>query len=296
MGRFFRAGGSMQARSRLKKSIPASHERFQTALDDLSEQIFMAKAFLERDYEELRATRAALQPAEDVVMEEPDQRLGSEAAPESPRKEEIEPETEQADVKAAEEPVTTHQPSGAEQAQPEAAEKPVKVEKEDEPTPVPDQPMHGATDINFDSVLPDTGGGPNEFDLHLDFGDDDIGNQNFLSGSGLGSAGMGGEPSADQPGALDSAFPEAGDDGGNIPSGGDAFDLEFQKADTFPGQGQPADGQTGNNADDVIGPGESSFDDLFMENENFGGDGLGGQNLLGDELMNINELDDSWFS
>jgi hypothetical protein len=39
MGRFFRAGGSTQARARFKKTIPAAHERFQAALDDLSEQI-----------------------------------------------------------------------------------------------------------------------------------------------------------------------------------------------------------------------------------------------------------------
>jgi hypothetical protein len=45
-----------------------------------------------------------------------------------------------------------------------------------------------------------------------------------------------------------------------------------------------------------MAPGESSFDDLFMENENFGGEGLGDQNLLGDDLMNINELDDNWFT
>jgi hypothetical protein len=38
-GRFFKSSGSFQSRVQLKKSIPASYDRFQIALDSLSEQI-----------------------------------------------------------------------------------------------------------------------------------------------------------------------------------------------------------------------------------------------------------------
>jgi hypothetical protein len=39
IGRFFRASGSMQSRVQLKRTLPAAHEQFQSALDNLSEQI-----------------------------------------------------------------------------------------------------------------------------------------------------------------------------------------------------------------------------------------------------------------
>lgn len=38
-GRFFKSAGSLQSRAQLKASIPASYQRFQTALDTLTEQI-----------------------------------------------------------------------------------------------------------------------------------------------------------------------------------------------------------------------------------------------------------------
>jgi hypothetical protein len=38
-GRFFRSSGSMRSRARLRWAIPDAHERYQMALDDLSEQI-----------------------------------------------------------------------------------------------------------------------------------------------------------------------------------------------------------------------------------------------------------------
>ncbi|KAF4168308.1 hypothetical protein CNMCM6936_002764 [Aspergillus lentulus] len=297
MGRFFRAGGSTQARARFKKTIPAAHERFQAALDDLSEQIFIAKAFLERDYEGIRAEKAALQPAQEVAMDEPSNRSENEGAQEPPQKIEEVTETKPLESQLDEEPTTVQEPLTGDKPSQETEGKIVKVEKQEGQSSAPDQSVPGTTEINFDSMLNDGGSGPNEFDLHLDFGDDDIGNQNFLSGSSLGNTGIGGDigQETDQSGAMASMFSKEGDNLGSGPTGGDAFDLEFQKTDGFPGQDQQAGGQMSNNADDVMAPGESSFDDLFMENENFG-EGLGDQNLLGDGLMNINELDDNWFT
>ncbi|RHZ55333.1 uncharacterized protein CDV56_107711 [Aspergillus thermomutatus] len=298
MGRFFRAGGSTQSRARFKKAIPAAHERFQAALDDLSEQIFIAKAFLERDYEEIRAKKAALQPAQDVAMDEPSNRLETEGAQEPPQKIEEVSETKPLESQLVEEPATAQEPLAGEKPSQETEGRTIKVEKQEGLPSASDQSVPGTTEINFDSMLNDTGGGPNEFDLHLDFGDDDLGNQNFLSGSGLGNTGIGGDigQETDQSGAMASMFSKEGNNLGSVPTGGDAFDLEFQKAEGFTGQDQQAGEQMSNNADDVMAPGESSFDDLFMENENFGGEGLGDQNLLGDGLMNINELDDNWFT
>jgi hypothetical protein len=82
-----------------------------------------------------------------------------------------------------------------------------------------------------------------------------------------------------------------------IPAGGDMFDLELKRAEAFSAQGGTQDGQQGNNTEDIMAPGESSFDDLFMDNENFGSGDVGDPSMLeGDGLMNINELDDSWFT
>jgi hypothetical protein len=38
-GRFFQHKGSLQSRAQLKRTIPAAQEQFQSALDNLSEQI-----------------------------------------------------------------------------------------------------------------------------------------------------------------------------------------------------------------------------------------------------------------
>ncbi|WEW61689.1 hypothetical protein PRK78_007181 [Emydomyces testavorans] len=59
-GRFFRSGGSLQSRAQLKRNLPAVLEQYQLALDNLSEQIFIAKAFLEKDYEAIVARKAIL--------------------------------------------------------------------------------------------------------------------------------------------------------------------------------------------------------------------------------------------
>lgn len=135
-------------------------------------------------------------------------------------------------------------------------------------------------DISFDSMLNNNtaGGVPNEFDLHLDFGNDDVGNHNFLSSHNFVNLGAG-----NNSGFMAGLQQNVGDGTANRPP---------------PQQGEQQPGaQVNNNSEEVIAPGESSFDDLFMERDNFGGGGAGDQGLLeGDRLMNINELDDNWFT
>lgn len=160
----------------------------------------------------------------------------------------------------------------------------VKEEKEPGSTGPTEQVSPGATEgLNFDSVLNEAG--PNSFDLNLDFGNDDMGNQAFLSGTAFGAtAGT----STDKP---ETSLP--GEDSTAVPPSGGAFDLELQNPD---GEPHPFPDQ-GTGAEDIMGPGESSFDDLFMETENLGDSGTGDLNQLeGDSLMNISELDDNWFT
>ncbi|KAF7594689.1 hypothetical protein BBP40_008582 [Aspergillus hancockii] len=296
-GRFFRSGGSTQYRAQLKRTIPVAHEQFQTALDNLSEQIFIAKAFLERDYEAIAAEKAALQPAEDIVMTQPEFNQEPDTAPqlEAAAIGTNKPQSEQHEADTA---VQSHK--GVDTGQQNSTDKPIKGERSAEPAALrPDQSKSGPTEINFDSVLNDTGGA-NDFDLNLDFGDDDLGNENFLSGSNIGATNTVGaahqEKEVDQSGTT-TDLPGMDNHAASIPAGGDIFDLELKRAEAFSGQGETQDGQQSNNNEDVMVPGESSFDDLFMDNENFGGGDVGDPSMLeGDSLMNINELDDSWFS
>ncbi|GLA02714.1 hypothetical protein AnigIFM60653_002239 [Aspergillus niger] len=304
-GRFFKTGGSMQSRAQLKRSIPTAHEKFQSALDNLSEQIFIAKAFLERDYEAVQAKKAVLQPVEDVVMNESNVKVESESTSQPSEQPVTDADTVQPKTEPADDTLAPKPQADANASQP--SDQPVKVEKpEEDAAAVPAaQPVAASGDFNFDSMLADNSG-TNDFDLNLDFGDDGVGNDSFLSGSNLANAtsttnnGNGGEPN--QSSNAPTALPGTENTPVPAPMGGDAFDLELQKAEAFTSQGdnsgeQPFDGQGGSNMEDVMAPGESSFDDLFMENDNFGGDGAGDASLLdGDGLVNINDLDDSWFT
>ncbi|KAJ5744628.1 hypothetical protein N7533_009498 [Penicillium manginii] len=259
-GRLFRKNGSVPSSTHLQRSIPSYYESFQSALDNLSEQIFIAKAFLEKDYEAIKARESAPQLTEDVAMSDADLNIPAQVQPPS-------------------QPV-------AKSPSPEKADL-----KEEEPTvPEPQAAPHHHTgasaeggwtqEINFDSVLNDTGGA-NTFDLNLDFGNDDTGNQAFLSGTTFGSAE---KPNASMPveNSIENTIP--------TPAGGGAFDMELDRTD---GDANLFTEQGG--TDDMMGPGESSFDDLFMETENFG-EGGDLNHLEGDSLMNISELDDNWFS
>lgn len=184
------------------------------------------------------------------------------------------PSPEKVDLKK-EEP-TVAEPQVTPTTVPEPQPKEVKVKEENE-----QGASAPAQEINFESVLNDTGGA-STFDLDLDFGNDDTGNQAFLSGTTFGSTE---KPNASMPPdiPMENTIP--------TPAGGGAFDMELERTDgdtnMFPEQG------TG--TDDMMGPGESSFDDLFMETENFG-EGGDLNHLEGDSLMNISELDDNWFS
>jgi len=243
---------------------------------------FIAKAFLERDYDAIKAREAAPLP-EDVAMNDADQKGAAEA--QRPPVEQPDPIGELVKVEAkAEDGTVAEVPRPAEalrESQPggDAPEKKEKVSGNDAPA---DQGFPQANEgINFDSVL--NGEGANSFDLNLDFGNDDMGDQAFLTGA-FGNAT---ETSTDKP-----ATSMPGEHLTNAPASGGAFDLELQHtgmdSTSFPDQG------TG---DDIMGPGESSFDDLFMETENLGEEGTGDLNQLeGDSLMNLNELDDNWFS
>ena len=195
---------------------------------------------------------------------------------------------------------TNQPPPPPEPSQLSEPEQPVKTEKPDETT-TPAMP-EGTTETKAEPGGNDTRG-VNEFDLHLDFGDDEIGNQNFLSGSNLGATTTG-DGAQGTPEAHDSSA---------VTAGGDMFDMELQKVGPIvesggeggnqgegPATSQPAppmglESQGGETSEDVMGPGESSFDDLFMDSENFGGEGDQGL-LEGDGLMNMSELDDNWFT
>lgn len=217
----------------------------------------------------------------------------------APQHQESAVDASQTESKPAQEDVSSQPPSNAELPQPAPTQTPVKSEQPDEPKPAaPDQNLSGPAEINFDSVLNDNGGGANAFDLNLDFGDDDLGNENFLAGSNMDSTNTGvpdqgkgnGLPGNETTGLFGTENQNA-----NLPTGGDAFDLELQKAEAFSGANVAQDGLFGGGTDDMMVPGESSFDDLFMESENFGEGGDAGL-LEGDGLMNINEIDDNWFT
>ncbi|KAL5342297.1 hypothetical protein BJX70DRAFT_314826 [Aspergillus crustosus] len=286
-GRLFRSGASLQSRAQLKRALPVAHEQFQSALDNLSEQIFVAKAFLERDYEVVSARKAALRkrPTEDVVM-------GELEAPGDPQTVSIPDQTTagatlgENEEKPVHGTVEINQTTESEKDN-EPANISVKEVKIEEPNAAPSlsaQDNGSTEEINFDSLL-NTNQGSNEFDLNLDFGDDNnAGNDNFFNSNF-------GDPNAGS--GVDTSM-ELGHDSNGLATGGDAFDLELQKYSTEPGD--PND-QFGGDNEDIIGPGESSFDDLFMESENIGGNDNGDQDLLGgDRLMELNELDDNWFT
>ena len=292
-GRLFRKSGSMPSRSHLQRSIPLYHDSFQNALDNLSEQIvsapisardsshsllflfspssrsaltvgqFIAKAFLERDYEALKATSAPLE-VDDVVMSDAKEQIKVEAQPPLPEKPEMDIDRDGAKV----EEVPVSQPAPAESKPEPQEEPPIKQEGAD----ALNQAFPGTNeDLTFDSVLND-GGNTNDFGLSLDFNDDDMGNQAFLSGSNF----TGGADKSNTP---------------QPPTGGGAFDMELQKT-----EGDDGNFLEQGNGEDFMGPAESNFDDLFLDTENFEENGGDFNQLEGGSLMNVNELDDNWFN
>ncbi|KAJ5384316.1 hypothetical protein N7517_002227 [Penicillium concentricum] len=279
-GRLFRKSGSMPSRTHLQRSIPLYHDSFQNALDNLSEQIFIAKAFLERDYEALKATSAAPQPIEDVAMSDVNQQVEPEIP--SPLAKKVEMDTELEPTMPKSEEATSASQSVPAEIKPDTQSGDDIVVKKEADNTAPNQSFPGPNgDLTFDSVLNDTGG-TNHFGLSLDFNDDDMGNQAFLSGSNFTASGVTGADrlSTTQPGNTS-----------DVPAGGDAFDMELQKT-----EGDDGNFLQGNSGEDFMGPAESNFDDLFMDTDNFGENGGDFNQLEGDSLMNVNELDDNWFN
>ncbi|OQE47465.1 hypothetical protein PENCOP_c001G02821 [Penicillium coprophilum] len=276
-GRLFRKSGSMPSRTHLQRSIPLYHDSFQNALDNLSEQIFIAKAFLEKDYEALKATSAAPQHIEDVAMSD----VKHEPDIQPPLTEKVEMDTDIEPTMPKLEAAISSQSAPAEIKPDTQSGDDVVVKKEGDNNTATDQSFPGPNeDITFDSALNDNGG-TNDFGLSLDFNDDDMGNQAFLSGSNFTASGATGTDklSTTQPGNT-----------ADVPASGGAFDMELQKTE---GDGNFLQGNSG---DDFMGPAESNFDDLFMDTDNFGENGGDFNQLEGDSLMNVNELDDNWFN
>ncbi|KAJ5226214.1 hypothetical protein N7468_007439 [Penicillium chermesinum] len=277
-GRFFRKSGSVASKTQAQRSVPGYYESFQQSLDNLSEQIFIAKAYLEKEYDTIKA-RESTPRAQDVAMVE----VGQQEKAESPSAEPTKTEAEHVSVKIEAKPDGAPAPADAPGPQPKE-DVAVKAEQKPETTDHPDQALTDGNDgLNFDSVLNEAGGS-NSFSISLDFGDDDMGNQAFLSGSGLGNSAPSGldQAASSQPAENNSSAP--------VPAGGDAFDMELQRSD---GDGN---GFPDQNMDDLMGPGESNFDDLFLETDNLGGEDSGNANQMeGDSLMNLDELNDDWF-
>lgn len=246
---------------------------------------FIAKAFLEKDYDAIKA-RDTAPLAQDVVMGDADQKDAVDAQPLEPSKPEDEPNSVKVEEKPAgglDLPAPADAP-GPQPCEDVAVKTEQKPETETAAEPSGQSLMEGHDGINFDSVL-NEGGGSHSFDLSLDFGDDDTGNQAFLSGSGLG----GSAPSG--PDQQSSSQPVDNNTTTGAPAGGGAFDLELSKPDGDP------NGFPDQTMDDLMGPGESNFDDLFLETDNLGGDDAGNVNSMeGDSLMNLDELDGDWFN
>jgi hypothetical protein len=167
-----------------------------------------------------------------------------------------------------------------------------KVLKREEAANKVDQSFQGVGELNFDSIIPATGGGVNDYEINLDFSNDDLGNQNFLSSTnfldpGAGSTNAEGAASnqnKDRNSSINSLLPGLE----SYATAGDDFNLELQKVnDEGP---QRPETLRHSNQEDIMGPGESNFNDLFMETDNFGEEELGDGSLMG-----VGDLD-SFFS
>uniref|UniRef100_A0A093UUR9 Titin n=1 Tax=Talaromyces marneffei PM1 TaxID=1077442 RepID=A0A093UUR9_TALMA len=294
-GRFFKSAGSLQSRAQLKASIPASYQRFQTALDTLTEQIRNCEETCTRATTHTEpapvpepVTAPEPPPTEDVFMPEaPVPTVGEQV------KETIEkPEPTEKPIKT--EP-TTMPDSGIFGEQPIASTEPVTTTAATEPIEAlkveetadkgtQQLPVSMGDEMNFDQMLATTGQAPNDFDLNFNFTNDEIGDQNFLAGADFGNtnATMGGEINNDNgANTISSLLPGIEHYASN--NAGDSFNFDLPKLGDQQNGGQ----------DDLMAPGESSFDDLFLEKNDLEGD----DNLLGSgEFMELGELDDSWLN
>jgi hypothetical protein len=146
-------------------------------------------------------------------------------------------------------------------------------------------------EMNFDSMLATTGETTNDFDLNFNFTNDEIGNQNFLAGADFINANPA-EAANDNGAASISSLLPGLESYATDNNAGDNFNFDLPKLGDQPLGGQGLD-QSTTGQDDLMTLGESSFDDLFMEKDNnFEGE----DSLLGGDLMDLGELDDSWLN
>jgi hypothetical protein len=254
---------------------------------------FLAKAFLEKDYEAVKAKRTVNKIPEHVASPVTTQQKEDVAMTDSSAV----PESEKLVTQTA--PLSEAKP--LEQLAGEASSKmDVDVKASTGTAAVPNTEPEDSTrvgdTVENNQVFPDVGeetlnfNGPNDFDLNLDFGNDDIGNQNFLAGTNFmeSSAANISSDGPENPGSISSLLPGLESYATNNTD--DHFNFDFNKLSGESEQ-QLAGDQKNNSLDDMALHGESSFDDLFMEKDNFGADG--DDDLLGDN-MDFGEIDGSW--
>lgn len=136
--------------------------------------------------------------------------------------------------------------------------------------------------MDLDSMFPSgpgEGGGGGNPGLAMEFPSDEAGDQNFLAGFSVGD-------NQNKPqDSMSSLLPGLE----NYANASGELNLNPQAGNNS-AQVSPTRKDPVNN----VPPGESNFDDLFMDAGNFGGNS--GEDLLNDEaLVEIGDLDDSWF-
>ncbi|PGH17648.1 hypothetical protein AJ79_01010 [Helicocarpus griseus UAMH5409] len=312
-GRFFRAPGSMRSRTQLKRNIPLAHEQFQRALDNLSEQIYIAKALLEKDYDAVLEKKSALRPKlavqEDAhVKEEPVTNNNSKPQPADTTN----PSQPAAQPNIKQEP---DQPPSAKQSlemkkQPSNEQNPANNTMPQQHPPSPDI----AEVLDFDSLFPDSNNNNNNNDNDPNNDKDGSAEQAFLGGNGFldmtsnnnttGANNKDINPFGALLPGLERYASAAGDefnydlqpgnngnqkegDNNNIANSNGNNNNNNNNTQNNDNQQNPAGGDV--NMDDLP-PAASSFDELFVGVGNFGGDD---ENLL--DNVDISELDESWF-
>ncbi|KAK2755113.1 hypothetical protein FQN54_006642 [Arachnomyces sp. PD_36] len=306
-GRFFRSSGSVQSRNQLKRGLPSTHEQFQSALDSLSEQIFIAKAFLEQDYETAKAKRAALATPQPVL---PEKQEGIEDIPmqEAPTIKQ-EPSTANAavpqsnDQPPAQQPQPHPQPPNENPPETSDSTKPIPDIKP-EPSTQPNDPITAtsttnppfpgdATTMDFDSMFPPGSGDATNLDMTMDFPSDEAGDQNFLAANNLFGTSDTTNNQNNQPKPQDTM--------NSLLPGLENYANAAGELTMNPTMGNDSSAQISPTRKDSmsnIPPGESNFDDLFMDAGSFaggaGGGGAGEDLLNDDALVEIGDLDDSW--
>ncbi|PGG99345.1 hypothetical protein AJ80_09383 [Polytolypa hystricis UAMH7299] len=321
-GRFFRASGSMQARVQLKRNLPATHEQFQSALDNLSEQILIAKAFLEKDYnaiqqEKLESLPQKPQPAPTETIATNDGTSKAQAIPVQSTP----------DVVANLQPANQAQPQKSPQ-KPSSAPQPQQQNANTQPSATqpaeshPPLPSGGHEPITFDAMLADTSGTgagtTGGIDIDMAFNADESANQAFFASANAFDVALSQHNDGKGAGSIGSLLPGLESYAGAT---GDEFNLDLQPGrnnnnnnnnntqqvgDISSGNQDNGNAAQNNQQAAPVGSGgapsdvpmedlpaheSSNFDDLFVGAGDFDPDE---ENLL--QNVEIGELDDSWLS